>query len=108
MAINIHNVQITQLTPQSINISLTTQAEELYYFSNWNYSITANVITVNAFFIEGFGSTIAYLNNNFQMPLVIPQQYIVVVRIFYTDVGHTFKTLKDTVRISYRHPKRRI
>lgn len=102
LAINIHNVQITQTNAQSINISLTTEAEELYYFDTWNYSITANVITINAYFIEGFGSTILYLNNNFSVPVSVPQHYMIVVRIFYTDPTHTLRALKDMVRISFR------
>lgn len=106
LAISIHNIEITPLSGNTINVSLTTEAAELYYFHSWNYSVNANVITVNAFFIEGFGSTIAYLNNNFAVPLTIPQQYTLILRIFYTDTSHTFKTLKDMVRMPYRHRKR--
>lgn len=106
-AINIHNIQITPITAQSINVSLTTEAEELYYFDSWNYSITGNVITVNAYFIEGFGSTIAYLNNNFEVPLSIPLNYLIVVRVFYTNSTHTFRILKDMERIAFRYPIRK-
>jgi len=106
LAISIHNIEITPLSGNTINVSLTTEAAELYYFDSWNYNVNANVITVNAFFIEGFGSTIAYLNNNFAVPLTIPQQYTLILRIFYTDTSHTFKTLKDMARMPYRHRKR--
>lgn len=106
-AINIHNVQITPLAAQIINISLTTEATELYYFDSWHYSITGNVLTVNAYFIEGFGSTIAYLNNNFQVLLPSAKSYMVVVRIFYTDTTYTFATLQDIKRLAFRYPKYR-
>lgn len=105
LAINIHNVQITQTVAQTLNVSLTTEAVELYYYDSWNYSITGNVITINAYFVEGFGSTIAYLNNNFEIPLSAPQNYLIIIRIFYTDNTHTFRTLKDMARISFRYPK---
>ncbi|SCY55862.1 hypothetical protein [Flavobacterium caeni] len=105
-AIHIHNVQITPIDLQTVNVSLTTEAEELYYFDSWNYVLAGNVLTVNAFFIEGFGSTIAYLNNNFAVPLSVPQQYTVIIRVFYTNTVYAFKTLKDMVRIPYRHPRR--
>jgi hypothetical protein len=105
LALHIHNIQIGQPSAQSINISLTTEAVELYYYDSWNYSITGNVITINAYFIEGFGSTISYLNNNFEVPLSVPQNYLIVVRIFYTDNGHTFRTPKDMARITFRFPR---
>ncbi len=104
-AINIHDVQVTQ-TASGINVSLTTEAQELYYFDSWNYSLSANVITVNAFFIEGFGSTIAYLNNNFAIPLTVFQPYTIVVRIFYTNAHHGFKALKDMFRLCFRFQRR--
>lgn len=106
LAINIHNIQVTQPTAQSINVSLTTEAVELYYFDSWNYSIQSNTITVNAYFIEGFGSTIAYLNNNFLIPLSVPQTYVLVLRVFYTNNLHTFKTLEDSERLTFRYPMR--
>lgn len=106
-AINIHNVQITQINAHTINVSLTTEAVELYYFESWNYSIVGNVISIYAYFIEGFGSTIAYLNNNFPIPLLVPQDYLIVVRIFYTDTGHTFRTLKDLTRLPFRYTRRK-
>lgn len=106
-ALNLHSVSVTPLSAQSINVALNTEATELYYFDTWNYSISGNIITLNVFFIEGFGSTIAYLNNNFQLSVAPGQSYTLYVRIFYTDVDHTFKTLKDQTRLTFRMPSRR-
>lgn len=84
-ALNIRQVSVTRLSDAAINISLNTEAKELYYFSSWNYEISENTIIVEARFIEGFGSTIALLNNNFEIPLdtLVTQTFYLIVNVYY-------------------------
>lgn len=84
-ALNIRRVEITFVSNAAINISLSTEAEELYYFHTWNYEITGNEVVLNACFVKGFGSTIAYLNNNFEVQIstVQPQSCRLRVNVFY-------------------------
>lgn len=86
-ALHIENVSVAQTSGQSINVSLTTAAEELYYFQSWEYSVSGNQISIEALFVSGFGSTIISLNNNFEIPLVTkqPSNYGLSVKIFYKD-----------------------
>ncbi|WP_298221515.1 hypothetical protein [Flavobacterium sp.] len=85
-ALHIAQVGVSIVSEKELKISLTTEAVELYYFDSWQYSIVGNTITVDALFIPGFGSTIAYLNNNFQIPLNAYQTeiYHLVVNAYYT------------------------
>ena len=84
-ALNIRQVIVSRLSDAAINISLNTEAKELYYFSSWNYEISENTIVLEARFIEGFGSTIAFLNNNFEIPLdtVVAQTFYLIVNVYY-------------------------
>jgi len=87
-ALQIHQVRITENSPRSINISLDTEASELYYFHSWQSQISGNTITIKAFYIEGFGSTIAYLNNNFEIPINPRKKmgYQLKIKIYYTNL----------------------
>lgn len=87
-ALQIHQIRISEISPALINVSLDTEAEELYYFHSWRSKVSGSNITIEAFYIEGFGSTIAYLNNNFKIP-INPRNAIVYrlnVRIYYTNL----------------------
>jgi hypothetical protein len=84
-ALSIHQIAIIRVSDEAINIALETEGEELYYFSSWHYNIYGNMITVEACFIPGFGSTIAYLNNNFKIPISTSETQIfrLKVKVFY-------------------------
>jgi len=85
LALNIRQILVSRLSDSAINISLDTEAEELYYFSSWDYEIFENTIVVEARFSEGFGSTIAFLNNNFEIPLdtLVVQTFYLIVNVYY-------------------------
>lgn len=86
-ALNIQQLALSPITPQSINVSINTEAVELYYFQSWQYAVSDHTITIEAFYISGFGSTIAYLNNNFQLPIDDNQAgtYSLIVKIYYAN-----------------------
>ena len=93
-ALNIHQIRLSEISPSTINVSLDTEARELYYFHSWRLQVSGNKITIEAFYVEGFGSTIAYLNNNFEIP-IIPRKsmiYDLNVKIYYKN-GHVIQTL---------------
>ena len=84
-ALNIRQIVVSRISDSAINISVDTEAEELYYFSSWDYEISENTIVIEARFIEGFGSTIAFLNNNFEIPLdtLVTQTFYLIVNVYY-------------------------
>lgn len=85
-ALEIHQIRLSEISPTSINVSLDTEARELYYFQSWRSQISGNKITIDVFFIEGFGSTIAYLNNNFKISIAPGRMvYKLNVRIYYSN-----------------------
>ncbi len=85
LALNIRQIVVSRLSDSAINISLDTEAKELYYFSSWDYEISENTIVIEARFVEGFGSTIAFLNNNFEIPLdtLVAQTFYLIVNVYY-------------------------
>lgn len=85
-ALNIAQVSISNVSENLLNVSLNTEAVELYYFDSWQYSVSENTITIEALFIPGFGSKIAYLNNNFEIPMntIQTEIYHLVVKAYYT------------------------
>jgi Secretion system C-terminal sorting domain len=80
-ALSIHQLAISRISDETINIALDTKGVELYYFSSWQYNIDENMIVVEACFVQGFGSTIAYLNNNFEIPINTFQEQIFHLRV---------------------------
>ena len=84
-ALNIRQIVVCWIYDSTFNISLDTEADELYYFSSWDYEISENTIVIEARFIEGFGSTIAFLNNNFEIPLdtLVTQTFYLIVNVYY-------------------------
>lgn len=80
-SLNIRQVVISAVSNDVINVSLDTEAAELYYFSSWSHEVSSEVITVNAYFVKGFGSTIAYLNNNFEIPVDTAQEHYFRFRV---------------------------
>ena len=84
-ALNIRQIVVSRISDSAINISLGTEAKELYYFSSWDYEISENTIVIEARFVEGFGSTIAFLNNNFEIPLdtLVTQTFYLIVNVYY-------------------------
>jgi len=87
-ALEIHQIRISEISSGAINVSLDTEATELYYFHSSRSQVSGNTITIEAFYIEGFGSTIAYLNNNFEIPINPKRRmvYQLKVRVFYTTL----------------------
>lgn len=86
-ALQIHQIRISEISPNAINVSLDTEASELYYFNSWQYAISQNEITIEVSFVKGFGSSIAYLNNNFEIPINTQEtaQRQLNLRIYYTN-----------------------
>ena len=95
-ALNITQVTISSQVEKTINIRLTTEAVELYYFQSWQYFISDTTITIEACFIPGFGSTIAYLHNDFQIPIdtIKHQNYHLIVNAYYNS--DTPENLQDS------------
>lgn len=95
-ALKIHQVRISEFSQSAINISLDTEAKELYYFQSWQYQVVGNSITIKAFYIEGFGSTIAYLNNNFQIAINPGRRnvYQLNIKVYYTNL-RAFQNLEN-------------
>lgn len=103
-ALNIVNVSISYVSEMMLNVNINTEAVELYYFDSWQYSISDNTITIEALFIPGFGSTIAYLNNNFQIPLNTSETeiYRLVVKVYYTF--YMMENLQDMMEGAFSTP----
>jgi len=103
-ALNIVNVSISNVPENMLHVSINTEAVELYYFNSWQYSISENTITIEALFIPGFGSTIAYLNNSFQIPLNTSETeiYRLVVKVYYTF--YKMENLQDMVDGAFSTP----
>jgi hypothetical protein len=103
-ALNIVNVSISNVSENMLHVSINTEAVELYYFDSWQYSISDNTITIEALFIPGFGSTIAYLNNNFQIPLNTSETeiYRLVVKVYYTF--YMMENLQDMMEGAFSTP----
>ena len=105
-ALEIHSIEISQISPKIINISLNTEATELYYFHSWQYSVSNQTLTVQASFVSGFGSSIAYLNNNFEIPAndLNAEEILLEVKIYYANQQQFFnpENLQDqwTTRFS--------
>ena len=103
-ALNIAQIGISAVSGNAINISLNTEADELYYFQSWQYAVSGNIITVEACFIPGFGSTIDYLNNNFEIPIDVtqPQTYRLIVKAYYTF--YDSQNLEDMIEATFQTP----
>lgn len=84
-ALTIASITLSAVADDTIRISINTEAVELYYFESWQYSVTDHSIVLEACFVPGFGSTIAYLNNNFEIPLDMMQSetYQLTVKAYY-------------------------
>lgn len=107
-ALHIRDISISTLSAQSINVSVNTEAAELYYFHSGQYTISENTITLEACYVAGFGSTIEFLNNNFEIP-VDPFQtavYSLTVKIYYTDlhVFYDWQNLQDEITGTFSIP----
>lgn len=95
-AITIQQIEISCLSDEMVNISLNTAAEELYYFGSWNYELSGNEMVVKACFMRGFGSTIAFLNNNFEIAIntTQTQMYYFTVEVYFDNFEG--RNLQDT------------
>lgn len=108
IALRIQQLALSPITTQSINISINTEAVELYYFQSWQYVVDDHTITIDAFYISGFGSTIEYLNNNFQLPIDAdwPATYNLTVRIYYANQLNAYlqPEQQDEMQVSFQTP----
>jgi hypothetical protein len=102
-ALNIHDVTISATSQNTINVSLNTEAVELYYYHSWQYHISDNKIAIEVFYIPGFGSLISPLNNNFVIPMntIGPTTYIIILKIFYTNIQCSFQNLQDEMKCRF-------
>ncbi|HMI08146.1 MAG TPA: T9SS type A sorting domain-containing protein [Flavobacterium sp.] len=106
-ALEIHDVHVSAISENAINISLNTEAVELYYFNSWQYSVSGNTITLDAFYVEGFGSTIVLLNNNFEIPIDTLQTTVchLVVQVYYIDLEiNGNQQLQDALEGTFSFP----
>lgn len=102
-AFNIARVSIFN-DEKTLKVSIDTQAVELYYFNAWQYSVNENSITVEAVFIPGFGSNIAYLHNEFELPLILnqPNFYSLIVKAYY--FSYQPDQLQDQIESTFSTP----
>ena len=100
-ALHIREIIVTRHSPNAINVAINTEAVELYYFHSARYTILENTITIEACYVAGFGSTIAFLNNNIVIPVHTERgaNYRLTVKIYYTDqrVFYEEQNLQDEV-----------
>lgn len=103
-SLHIRQVMIAVVSSEAINISLDTEAEELFYFSSWSYDFSGTTVVLSANFIKGFGSTIAFLNNNFEIPLETEAEQSLQLRVnvYYLSSGN--ETLEDYCIGTFRTP----
>ena len=103
-ALHIAQVSVAALSETALNISMNTEAEELYYFQSWQYGISGNTIVLEALFITGFGSTMAYLNTNCQilMNTTSPVVHYLIVKVYYTN--YEPENLQETVKGYFATP----
>lgn len=96
-ALNIHEVNVTQIDNHRIRVSLYTEAVELYYYQTWQYSIDQREITMSVLFVPGFGSKIAVLNNNFELYFNdnLMDSYKLIVKVYYDVFDEN--QLQDTI-----------
>lgn len=106
--LNIRDVHVSVISAKAINVSVNTEAVELYYFHSAHYAISGNAIIVEACYVEGFGSMIAYLNNNFEIPINTQetQNYLLTVKIYYTNpqVFYETQNLQDELSGMFSTP----
>jgi len=104
VALHIDQVSVTVFSETEVSISMNTEAEELYYFQSWQYTIYGDTIVLEALFIPGFGSTIAYLNTNFQIPLNTTNEaeHHLIVKVYYTN--YESQNLQESVEGFFTTP----
>ena len=66
-ALNIHQITVAQTSDNALKVNIFTEADELYYFQNWQYTVSDSEIILQVLFMPGFGSKIALLNNQFEL-----------------------------------------
>jgi len=112
IALRIQQLALSPISPQSINVSINTQAVELYYFQSWQYVVDDYAITIEASYISGFGSTIEYLNNNFQLPINadLAATYNLTVKIYYANQLNAYlqPEQQDEMQVVFQTPLRPI
>lgn len=88
-ALRIHSVTVSPVSAAQLSIGLNTEAEELYYFHSWRYTVSGDSILMEICFVPGFGSQVSPLNNTFAVPLemTLPTIYRLTVRVYYTDLN---------------------
>lgn len=103
-ALNIAQISVSSFSENEINIGLNTEAVELYYFQSWHYTVSESTITLEVCFIPGFGSKIAFLNNNFQIPISnsLKESYHLIVKVYYTFYNP--ESLQDVEEGSFSTP----
>ena len=107
-ALHIREVSLSNVSGNAVNISIYTEAVELYYFHSWQYSVLDNTITIDAFYVSGFGSAIAYLNNNFEIPIDTSEaaQYRLIIKIYYINlsIDYADPLLQDEFKAQFETP----
>lgn len=84
-ALNIHQITVAQISDNTLKVNLFTQADELYYFQNWQYTISDSEIILQVLFVPGFGSKIALLNNQFDLNFnqTLNDSFKFTVKVYY-------------------------
>jgi hypothetical protein len=105
-ALEIHQVDLSAVSNQALNVSLTTQGEELYYFHSAQHTMLSNDIVLEVYFVEGFGSTMDYLNNNFTLPILTTTAatYTLIIKAYYIDPANGNLDLQDEMHGIFTAP----
>lgn len=103
-ALQIARLSVWNVSANTLKVSIDTEADELYYFDSWQYAVVDNTITVEVLFVSGFGSTIAYLNNQFDIPINTshPDFYRLVVKAYY--LSYQSENLQDFAESVFSTP----
>ena len=105
-ALNIHAVNVSPVSLSLANISVVTEADELYYFHSAQHLISGNAIEIKLYFVYGFGSTLSYLNNNVEIPLntAIVANYALSVKVYYLEFPIEHSHLQDEWKTRFKTP----
>ncbi len=106
-ALTIETISISPINIQDINVHIKSKDYYYFYYSDYQYSIQGNIITLSVCYVPTLSASILEMDNDFLIPNVnmVSNSYTLVVNLYYTNQGLCdYTIIKDTSTSQFNTP----
>lgn len=106
-ALTIENLSIEPINSQDINVHVKSKDYYYFIYSDYQYSIQGDIITLSICYVPTLSSVISEMNNDFLLPNIniASNNYTLIVNLYYSNQGIcNYNVIQDSASLQFNTP----